>query len=345
MRRIVFIIASILVSAVLLWLALRNVPLENIGSSLSQADPWWVFLAFATMSVGLLTRAIRWRGLLDGKIRLVSAFHILNIGFLLNNLPLRAGEFARMLLATREKVPFATAATSVVFERLIDTLLVVIIVVVSLSRAPNADQTVINTTIGFAVAGVIAFLVMVVFAQRPQLGHQAVQLAQRLIPPLKRLPLESLMDHVLNGLKPLTHWRSGAQAVIWTLISWAVSWTTVYCVARALRLEETSIDLWLFAALALSLASFSIAIPLSVASLGPFQLAVIAAGQAVGLGGTPESDALALAAGFLFHGVNILGYIVWGGMALLVMGVSLSEIISGKAKPGEQAAPVPETGS
>jgi len=55
---------------------------------------------------------------------------------------------------------------------------------------------------------------------------------------------------------------------------------------------------------------------------------VIAAGQAVGLAGTPELDALALAMGFLFHGVNIFGYIVWGTIALLSMGVSLSEIVS-----------------
>lgn len=328
MRRAVFIIVSVIVSALLLWLALRNVPLQDIGNSLSQANIFWVFMGFATMSLGLVTRAIRWQGLLDGKIRLVPAFHILNIGFLLNNLPLRAGEFARMLLATREKVPFATAATSVVFERLIDTLLVVIAVVIAISRAPNANPTIINTTTVFAIAGVIAFVVMVVFAQRPQLGHQTVQLAQRLIPPLKRLPLENLMDHVLNGLKPLTHWRSGAHAVIWTLISWAVSWSTVYCVARALGIEATGIDMWLFAALALTLASFSIAIPVTVAALGPFQLAVIAAGQAVGLAGTPELDALALAMGFLFHGVNIFGYIVWGTIALLSMGVSLSEIVS-----------------
>jgi len=33
--------------------------------------------------------------------------------------------------------------------------------------------------------------------------------------------------------------------------------------------------MWLFAALALTLASFSIAIPVTVAALGPFQLAVI----------------------------------------------------------------------
>jgi uncharacterized protein (TIRG00374 family) len=339
MRRAVFIIVSVLVSAVLLWLALRNVPLQDIGNSLSQANPVWVLLGFATMSLGLITRAIRWQGLLDGKIRLMPAFHILNIGFLLNNLPLRAGEFARMLLATREKVPFATAATSVVFERLIDTLLVVIVVVIAISRAPNADPTIINTTTIFAVAGVIAFLIAIVFARRPQLGHQAVQLAQRLIPPLKKLPLETLLDHVLNGLKPLTHLRSGAHAVIWTLISWAVSWSTVYCVARALGIDATGIDMWLFAALALTLASFSIAIPVTVAALGPFQLAVIAAGQAVGLAGTPQLDALALAMGFLFHGVNILGYIVWGAVGLLSMGVSLSEIVSKQSTSDATSAP------
>jgi uncharacterized protein (TIRG00374 family) len=344
MRRILFLIASVLVSALFLWLALRGVDWQAIIDRLRQANPVWVLLSLALMSLGLFTRAIRWRGLLDFKIPLSQAFHVLNIGFLLNLLPLRAGEFARMVLATRSKVPLVTAATSVVFERLIDTLLVVIVLVVALTRLPNADPAITKPTMAFGVAAVLAFVVLIFFARFPDLAHRVLKFLERFLPFLKRLPLEKLLDNVLEGLKPLTHWRSAVFAVGWTLISWGVSFLTLYAVERALNIDTVvlpngqPVDLIMLDLLGLTLASFSAAIPVSVMSLGPFEAAMVVAGQAVGLNGSPDLAALALSLGFLFHGVNIVGYSFWGLIGLLATGVSLSDVMSARDKGQPEAA-------
>ena len=114
MRRWVIVAASVLVSALFLWLALRDVPLTEVVAGIQQAELPWVLLSFIGVVCGLAARAVRWRGLLDSRISLVHAFHILNITMLLNQLPLRAGEVARTLLATRSGVPIVTAATSIV---------------------------------------------------------------------------------------------------------------------------------------------------------------------------------------------------------------------------------------
>jgi uncharacterized protein (TIRG00374 family) len=322
MRRVIFLIASIAVSALFLWLALRDVPLSDVAQSISQANPLWVIAALGFITAGLWTRAIRWRGLLDYKVETMQAFHMLNIAMLLNQLPFRAGEVARSLLATRSGVPLVTAATSILVERLLDTLLVVIWLSIALTQIPDAPPAATQAAILFGVAAVTAFIMLLVFARYPAIAHRILAFFENLLPFIKKLKLGRLLDHVLDGIKPLTQWRSALHAIAWTLISWIISLATFYCLALAIGAED---NLALMTVLAITLASFSIAIPVSVAAIGPFEGAVRLAGDAVGM-----SPLISTSLGFLFHGVTILGYAIWGTIGLLALGVSLSDVLKGK---------------
>lgn len=328
MRRIILIAASVIVSGIFLWLALRDVNLAEVGASLASANPAWVAAALCALTLGLATRAIRWRGLVGFKVPLIQAFHIMNITFLINQLPLRAGEVARSLLATRSGVPVITAATSIVVERLLDTLLVVVLLAAALSRLPAAPETASRAAGLFGVAAVVGFAVLVVFARFPNIAHTLLDFFTNRITLLQKLPLRSLLDQVLDGLKPLTNPSGLIFAVGWTLIAWACSLMTFYCLLHALNIQD--VDLLLATVLGVCLASFSIAVPVSVASIGPFQAAVRAAGDAVGM-----ATNLSTSLGFLFHGVNLLGYCVFGVIGLLAMGVSLADVLNG---PQQSAA-------
>lgn len=329
MRRTLFLIASVLVSAVFLWLALRGVPLDDVVLRLREANFFWVMVSLLCVTIGLWTRAIRWRGLLGQRVTTVQAFHMLNIAMLLNQLPFRAGEVARSLLATRSNVPLMTAATSIIVERLLDTLLVVVWLSIALTQTPQADQSAAQVAALFGVAAVVGFVVLIVFARYPSIPHRILALVENLLPFIKRLKLVRLVDNVLDGIKPLTDWRSAAHAIVWTLISWMFSLFTFYTLTQALGTTENAP---LMSVLSVTLASFSIAIPVSVASIGPFEGAVRLAGDAVGM-----SSVLSTSLGFLFHGISILGYAIWGTIGLLTLGVSLSDVLKGKHKDDERA--------
>lgn len=329
MKRVLFIAASIMVSGFFLWLAFRNVDLSSVLQRIQSADPLWVLIAFVFVAGSLITRAVRWQGMLDFRARFWRCFHILNLGFMLNLVPLRLGELARSLLIAREGVPFVTAATSVVLERMLDTLLVVILVVFTVATLPSVPPEISATATTFGVAVVAAFTLLIIFARFPAFGHRVLEAIERPFPFLKRLGLNRLFDHVLDGLKPLTHLRSAIHVIVWTIIAWASSFVTVYALVRGVNLtaaegapltEGATIAMSL---LTLALAAFSIAIPLTVGGVGPFQGAVLIAGLAVGV---PQDQALAL--GVLFQGINVLGYAVWGVIALLTMGVSLGDILN-----------------
>jgi hypothetical protein len=259
---------------------------------------------------------------------------MLNITMLLNQLPLRAGEVARTLLATRYQVPLMTGATSIVVERLLDTLMVVILLSLGLSQIPDAPAAATQAAALFGVGSVIGFVVLILFARSPAIAHAILGFVERLVPPIKQLGLARLLDHVLDGIKPLTHLRTAIHAIFWTIISWGLSTITFVCYVLAMNVQENTL---LMAIISMTLASFSIAIPLSVAAIGPYQGAVRVAGNAAGL-----APVLSTALGFLIHGINILGYAILGTIGLVAMGLSLGDLL--KAEEVADPVEVPAVG-
>jgi uncharacterized membrane protein YbhN (UPF0104 family) len=333
LRRFIVFIASVLVSALFLWLALRDVPLQEVVDRIRQANVLWLAVSLATITIGLWTRAIRWRGLLDNRIPQLQAFYIIGITFLINQLPLRAGEVARSLLARRGGVPVITAATSIVVERLLDTLLVVILLSAALSRLPAAPELASQSAALFGVAAVFGFIVLLALARYPNFARKLLAWVETIIPVLKRLPLARLLNNVIDGLHPLTTWRPFVHAIGWTLISWTLSLVSFVSLHQALAIAE--VDVLLSAVLGLTLASFSVAIPVSVAAIGPFEGAVRVGGEAVKM-----APALAVSLGFLAHGMSILGYAIWGTVGLAGMGMSLGDVIRRDAPQTDTPAEV-----
>ncbi len=318
MRRVAFLIASVIVSAVVLMLAVRDVPLEGVAQRLGSVDWGWTAVVMLMIVLGLWARGVRWQGLLGWRMGFWHTFHASNIMFMLNFLPLRLGEVARTALAARYGVPFMTAATSVLVERLIDTVFVVVVLSFSLARLPETPESAAQAAAVFGAAAVFAFIVLIAFARFPAAAERVIDFVERLLPLLRRLPLRKLLHDVIAGLAPLTHWRGGLHAVGWTLIAWTFSFGGYYAVQRAVGIEQ--IDLLLNAFVSVSLIAFSIAIPVTLASIGPFQGAARIGGAALGLA---AADALSL--GVFYHVLTFIGYSALGVVGLIALGVSLGE--------------------
>ena len=291
---------------------MSGVPLEDVLATIETADGAWLALSGLFMTLSLVTRGVRWRELLARRIARRDAFHLVNIMFLGNQLPLRMGEVARTVLVSRKSVPMATAAASIVVERLLDTLLVALMLTLTVSRLPDAPRTVTDAAAFFGVAGLAGFVALLVCARAPQRTLAIVDAMLRLIPALGKLPLKRFSENLLDGLGALADARTLLVSLFWTLISWAMSLATFYCLQAALAIE---VDAALSVPLGVSLAALGIALPVSIAALGPFEAAIIVAGQLTGM------DSLeAVSLGFLYHGVTIIGIVIWGAISLLALG-------------------------
>jgi hypothetical protein len=325
MRRTLFIVASVLVSVAVLYVVLRDIPLVLVGQELQRANPLWLVLAFIGVNLSMWTRVFRWQGLLPShSIPHREACGIIGITFTLNLLPLRAGEIARSFLAMRYGVPFVTAATSVVVERLTDTLLVVVLLTLALTQVPDVPPETQRVAALFGMGVVLGFGVLIFFARFPHIPRTLLQTVFRVVPLVQRLIgawLERTLEHLLSGLEPLTHWRLAAGTLLWTVIAWIPSFFTLYFTHLAFDLDP-SINIVLSSLLGLTLASFSIAIPVTVASIGPLEAALVVTGVMVGM-----AEPTAFAVGLLFHAVSVLGYLAWGVAGFVILGIKPQELL------------------
>jgi uncharacterized protein (TIRG00374 family) len=324
-KRIGAILASLVVSGVFLWLAVRDVPVDEVMGSIRQANPLWMVLVVVVGLIGIYTRAIRWRGLVDNRLSQTRAFYIVGIMQLMNVLPLRMGEVARTVLAARERIPIVTTASSIVVERLLDMLFVLGMLSIVMTQADTLPASVSQTVVTFSVLAAIALVVLILLARYPKFARNILNAVQNRVPVLKRLPLETLLDNALDGLKPLVDMGRLTHAVVWTFVSWLCSWLMFYFSQLALGVPAGALA---FPTLSLSLAAFSVAVPLTVGAVGPFQAAVKVAGDVFAV-----NAITATAMGFLVHGLTIIDYVISGTWGFLGMGVSFGEVTKTKEKP------------
>jgi uncharacterized protein (TIRG00374 family) len=335
-RQIILLIASLAVSGLFLWLALRDVPLQDVIDNIQNADWTWIALSFVFATSALYLRGLRWRALLDNRVGIWRAFLMFSVTMLLNQLPLRIGEVGRVVLTAREGIPVGVAASAVIVERLMDTLLVVIALALALSRLPATPPLIAQTLNLFAVGVAVGFGLIVLVARRPQIGIAVLDRVERHLPFVWRLiarfnPRKFAGD-IQTWLHDMVTPRKLGTLIGWTLVGWVCSFATFYCLQNALRIED--VDLILAMVLGVTLATFTVAIPVSVASVGPFQGAVRAAGDLVGM-----SPAASAALGFVAHGMTVFSYALWGVIGLVALGVSLGDVVRKRDTP----PPQPET--
>ena len=156
------------ISVVALALLLRR-DLTGVRDELLHARYWAVAPCVALSVAGLWLRGVRWRVLLNGRLPLARSFHILNVSYFINGvLPLRVGELARAVLAARAEppVPVLTSLSTIVVERLLDTLAVFALIGLTLLALPvGLEIGLMGAALG--VGAVVGVIVLAVFARRP----------------------------------------------------------------------------------------------------------------------------------------------------------------------------------
>jgi hypothetical protein len=133
-------ILSALVIAGLLWWFLRGLSLEGLAAEIRRARPSYVAGAALLSLFGFLFRIVRWRYLLAPlmQVPMRSAAAAVFVGWAVNAiLPGRVGEVARaVLLRQREGLRASAALGTIVLERMLDALAILILVAASIGFLP-----------------------------------------------------------------------------------------------------------------------------------------------------------------------------------------------------------------
>jgi uncharacterized protein (TIRG00374 family) len=265
---------GLLISLAALLLAFRGLHWAEVSSALRHANYLLLLPAAIATFLGLYFRAIRWRVLFHPRthLRVGNLLGTMNIGYSVNNLlPLRVGELVRAyLIGEAERVSAVHALSTIVVERVLDVLMVVLMLIVLL---PFIDMPAWAATPAL-VAGIV-FLVLAVLLATLSLARRwalnVVDGLARLLPERYRARLRDGAEAVMEGFGVLSNPAVLARTVGWSFVSWFFSVLTMFIVLRAFDLG-VGLDAALFVVATTSLAML---VPASPGYIGTFELVII----------------------------------------------------------------------
>ncbi|MEP6768703.1 MAG: lysylphosphatidylglycerol synthase transmembrane domain-containing protein [Acidobacteriota bacterium] len=157
---------SLLLAGILLALFLRQVRFRELAAALSSVSVGWLALSTAIAISTFALRAVRWTWLLRpvGKVPFLPAFAATSVGFAANNLPGKVGEVLRpAFLARSRRLPFSPLLASIVLERVLDGVSVVVFfafaMAVGLPRSGGLQQLALPALFMITAVGVVVFAV------------------------------------------------------------------------------------------------------------------------------------------------------------------------------------------
>ena len=275
------LLAGIAISAVCVWISMRDVRLAEVWDALRRAN-YFGFLALMGLTVlGFWIRALRWRHLIASPQRIGSnsLFGATMIGFMTNNvLPFRLGEFVRpWALARREQLSKTTLLATIVVERAVDMLTLLAILGIALLVHPLSESTaagrMTRAGAGVLVVACVGLTAFVVALERsPGLAHRVTALATAPLPPRARTRVRDMLAHFLEGLGLFRDLPR-------LLLVLVMSFLMFGCFALGLQVSVMSFGLglpWFAGLVLLVLTAVGIMVPAAPGYIGTMHLACIA---------------------------------------------------------------------
>jgi len=310
-------ILGTLVSLFALYFVITQINLELFIEALQTAEYGYLLPCILLLVAGLVTRAFRWRVLLDNALPLARAFSIMNVAYLVNGvLPLRIGEVARVYLASqvRKPVPIMKTTSTIIVERLLDLLAVVVMVLLALALGSVPDE--IRYASGFAaVIAMLGFIILIIVARQ---RHFVERMIERFLPASR---IGEWVEHFLDGLQPITRPRQLLLAFWWTGVSWFFSIMAGYVLMFAF-FEDGSIAATM---LYIAAAAFAIALPAVPGNIGTYEASILLALTAMGY----EQSSTAIAFAVMVHAVNVFVHASTGVIGFIQEGISLNQLSKG----------------
>ncbi|PKO06405.1 MAG: TIGR00374 family protein [Chloroflexi bacterium HGW-Chloroflexi-3] len=281
---------GILISAILLYFALRGLKLAEVWESIKTARYIWLLPGIAIYFMGVWVRSWRWHYMLRPlkKIPTRTMFPIVTIGYMGNNIyPARAGEVLRaVILKQREDVPVSASLATVIVERVFDGVVMLAFVFLNLGELANltTDSGIIGNIQQVAFWGAIVFitalLVFLLAAMFPQYTQKIADwFIQRFMPVRLREKTSQIASRFLTGLESLRSPQEALMIFFTSVIIWLLETGKYWFVMHAFNFEVSFFALMLMN----GIVNLATTIPSAPGYLGTFDAPGIALLSAYGV--------------------------------------------------------------
>lgn len=319
-------------TAIFLWLTLRDVAWVEIADAFRRATYWPVFPAALLVAADYWFRAVRWHHILAPTREIPSRrlFPVLIIGFAANNIvPARVGELWRVWgLSRQEDISKSVGLATLVVERVFDGLTLVFLLALYTLVAPLEGQARLMEYGFLALFGIaLAGLLMLLFYE-----HQTIRLATLLMWPIPEQWRDRLLDMLQRfalGLHALRSPRRLFGVIVFSLAAWLSEAVAYYLFIIAFNLALSPLEMVGGAILLLTLINLGILLPSAPGYVGTYEyfgrLAL------VGVFGVAQEEAISVV--ILAHAVQ---YLLVTAIGLFFV-ARLGWQVAGVSQPAEPA--------
>lgn len=305
-KRTLKILLPLLLGVFLVWFALSKVSIDELIFYLKKADYKWIILGVFFGFLSHLSRAYRWRFMLDPlghNIKLENSIMAVFAAYLINFTIPRAGEIARASVLTNyENVPFEKGFGTIVSERIADVVVMMGIIALTLFlQFEFIYDFFIQRFNPLKISVALILLVTVIL-----IVFKIVKRSQSSI----AIKIKGFFHGLLEGVLSIFKMKKKWPFVFHTLFIWVMYVLMFYATSFAIaELEGISMGAILIGFIS---ASFSIAA--TNGGIGSYPLAIYAAFSIFGIAKEPS-----LAFGWIVWASQTLLIIVFGGISLIYL--------------------------
>ena len=289
MNRSLQMLLGVAVSALCVWLSMKDVHVNEVLAALRGANGLGFAAVMAVTLVGFWVRAVRWRWFIEAgrPLSVPSLFSATMIGFMANNvLPFRLGEFVRpWALARRERLSKTTLLATIVVERAVDMLTLLGIFGVTMLVHPSAESTDAGRLVQWGArllvllcVGLTLFVIAV--ERNRRLAQAVVRFVTRPLPGTAGERVGHMLERFIEGLGLF---RDVGRLTVVFALSFAMF--LCFACALAISLWSLGIDLpWYAGLVMLVITAIGIMVPAAPGYIGTLNIACTAGLALFGVG-------------------------------------------------------------
>jgi uncharacterized protein (TIRG00374 family) len=323
-------IVGILISIVALYLAIP--PREewaNVAAAFARVRYVYVLPIALIQVYSVVVRCQRWRLLLRpvGDVRFVPLLSATAIGFFCNMiLPLRVGEVIRpVLLSRRASVPLSSVLASVVLERLLDMLTILVFLGLVMMLVPVSDA-IRQSGLAFLAFAFLAVSVIVALQRRHPAALALTRWTLGRLPENVRLRADAALQSFIDGLQGIGEGTVLLRILAYSLYLWVVI-ASVFAIGFVAC--ELPVPLLTGGLALVTIVAGAVSAPSAPGFIGTFQAGCI---LALSFFGVDRADAVPYA--FVVWAAQWLTQIVLGVVFLLRENISFRDV-----RAAEEPAP------
>lgn len=331
-------LVTLLAIALLAWF-LRNSNPAEVWQHVRSARLDYLLLALVVVVIPYWIRAVRWQCLLApiGPTRFAVVLRCTIVGFAaLALLPGRVGDVLRpYMLARQEGLSLPSTLATVVMERVLDLVAVLVLLALFVWGAPDAVsisprlmQPIKLSALVAAAAAVVLLIMMWVLATHPERIGGVVRTANRVLPHALADRLAGWASTFSAGFAAARRPRDIILAVAWSFPIWLAFSTEAWAVSKAFGIAMPFPGAFLLQALLV----LGVAVP-TPGGVGSFH-AAYKFGVTSFFG---ASDEAAVAAAIVLHAISFVPVALVGVVLMAHEGLSLGRLreMAGAAREGE----------